>query len=113
MTRLNLILLFGLVASSLVLVNAAYETRKLRASMHRADVEIDRLEGERKQLEAERQQQATSVRVDGTAKERLGMRPISPAITMYEGSNNVDNTSTVRPPSAATPAKPANRGETR
>lgn len=85
MNRLNLMLLLILVASSLVLVRAAYETRRLRSDIHRAELEIERLEGERKQYEAERQLQATTVRVDRSAREKLGMFVVSPAVTMYEG----------------------------
>jgi cell division protein FtsL len=84
MSRLNLLLLLLLVASCLVLVKAAYDTRRLRSEMHRAEVEIERLEGERKQYEAERQLQATTVRVDRAARDKLGMFTVTPAVTMYE-----------------------------
>jgi len=84
MNKLNLLLLLAVFASALVLVNAAYDTRRLRSELHRAEVESERLDGQRKQLEAERQQLATSLRVDSTARQKLGMRPVSPAVTMYE-----------------------------
>lgn len=84
MTKLNLLLLVAVFASALVLVNAAYDTRRLRSELHRAELESERLDGQRKQLEAERQQLATSLRVDSTARQRLGMRPVTPAVTMYE-----------------------------
>jgi cell division protein FtsL len=84
MGRLNLLLLIALVASSLVLVKAAYDTRRLRSEIHRAELELERLEGERKQYEAERRLQATTVRVDRTAREKLGMFTVTPAVTMYE-----------------------------
>lgn len=86
MARLNLLLLIVLVASALVLVKAAYDTRRLRSEIHRAEVELERLAGERKQYEAERQLQATTVRVDRNAREKLGMFTVTPAVTMYESA---------------------------
>jgi cell division protein FtsL len=86
MNRLNLLLLAALFGSALVLVDAAYETRRLHAAKASAQFESARLENQRKQLEAERQRQATTVHVDATARERLQMRVVTPAITMYEGS---------------------------
>jgi cell division protein FtsL len=83
-TRLNILLLMAVIASALLLVKTAYESRSLFTNIHRADVEALRLAGEHKRLEAERQLQATNLRVDRTARERLQMRTASPAVTMYE-----------------------------
>ena len=83
MTRLNLVLLLAVVASALVLIRSAYDARRLFAEIHRAEVEANRLDGEYKRLEAERQAQATSLRVERTARERLAMRTVTPAVTMY------------------------------
>lgn len=85
MTRLNLVLLMVLIASALLLVNTAYDTRLLFADIHRAEVESLRLQGEQKRLEAERQLQATNLRVERTAREKLHMSTATPAVTMYEG----------------------------
>ena len=84
MARINVLLLLALVASCLVLVKAAYDMRRLNYEIHRAEVELERLEGERKRVEAERQLQATTVRVDRTARDKLGMFTVTPAVTMYE-----------------------------
>ncbi len=84
MTRLNILLLLAVIVSALLLVKTAYEARRLFTDIHRADVEALRLAGEHKRLEAERQLQATNLRVDRTARERLQMRTASPAVTMYE-----------------------------
>ncbi len=94
MTRLNLLLLAVLIASALLLVKTAYEARRLFNDLHRADVEALRLAGEHKRLEADRQLQATNLRVERSARERLQMRTASPAVTMYDG----------RPIAAAVPA---------
>lgn len=83
MTRLNLLLLLAVIASSLVLIRSAYDGRRLFAEIHKAESEAARLEGEFKRLEAERQAQATSLRVERTAREKLAMRTVSPAVTMY------------------------------
>ena len=83
MTKLNLLLLLAVIASSLVLIKSAYDTRRLFASLHRSEVEALRLAGESKRLEAERQAQATNLRVERMARERLAMRTATPAVTMY------------------------------
>lgn len=83
MNRINLLLLLVVIASSLVLIKSAYDTRRLFAAIHRAEVEALRLAGESKRLEAERQAQATSLRVERTARERLAMRTATPAVTLY------------------------------
>lgn len=86
MTRLNLLLLAAVVGSALFLVRTAYDARRLFTENHRADTESLRLEGERTRLEAERQLQATNLRVERTARERLKMATVTPAVTMYEGA---------------------------
>ena len=85
MTRFNILLLLAVIVTALLLVKTAYEARRLFTEIHRADVESLRLAGEGKRLEAERQLQATNLRVDRSARERLLMRTASPAVTMYEG----------------------------
>ena len=84
MTRFNLLLLLAVIASALVLVRASYDARRLFNENHRAESESLRLAGEHKRLEAERQLQATNLRVERTARERLKMSTATPAITMYE-----------------------------
>jgi cell division protein FtsL len=83
MSRLNLLLLLVLVISSLFLIRSAYDARRLFADIHKAEVEAMRLDGEYKRLEAERQAQATRLRVERTAREKLQMRTVTPAVTMY------------------------------
>ena len=51
----------------------------------RAETEALRLEGDHRRLEADRQLQATNLRVERTARERLKMSTATPAVTMYEG----------------------------
>ena len=83
MTRVNLLLMLALVISSLYLVQTAYDSRRLFAELDKAKNEAARLEIESKRLEAEREAQATSLRVERTAREKLAMRTATPAVTVY------------------------------
>jgi cell division protein FtsL len=82
-TRLNLLLLAALLASCLYLVKTAYESRRLFHALDRARFEQAQLDSEFKRLEAERQAQATHLRVEKVAREKLRMRTASPAVTFY------------------------------
>jgi cell division protein FtsL len=81
--RLNLLLLAALVASAFFVVDTAYEGRRLYAALDRAKNELVQLEADHKRLDAERQAQATHLRVERVARERLAMRPATPAVTQY------------------------------
>jgi cell division protein FtsL len=81
MTRVHLVLLIALMASCLALVRSSYESRRLFSDTNRALDDAARLQAEHKQLEAERQTQATPLRVEKLARERLGMRTATPAVT--------------------------------
>ena len=83
MTRVNILLLLALVASSLYLVRTAYDSRRLFAELDKSKNEAARLDSEFKRLEAEREAQATSLRVERTARDKLAMRTASPAVTVY------------------------------
>ena len=81
MTRLNLLLLALVLLSAFMLVRSAYDNRKLFGQLHNAEREAERLAGQARQLEAEREAQATSLRVERTAREKLNMRTVTPAVT--------------------------------
>ena len=83
MTRLNTMLLLGLIASSVYLVRMSYEARRLTTELHRAQNEERRLDVDFERLKAERQSEATPFRVEKTAREKLGMRVATPAVTHY------------------------------
>jgi cell division protein FtsL len=83
MRRLHFVLLSVLVGSSLWLVSVAYDSRRLFNELERARAEHQRLEVQHKRLDAERQAQATHLRVDRTAREKLAMRPATAAVTVY------------------------------
>ena len=83
MTRVNLLLALVLLLSSLYLVRTAYDSRRLFAELDKARNEAARLDSDSKRLEAEREAQATSLRVERTAREKLAMRTATPAVTVY------------------------------
>ena len=83
MTRVNLLLLAALLASCLYLVKTSYEARRLFHALDRARLEQAKLDTEFKRLDAERQAQATHLRVEKTAREKLRMRTATPAVTQY------------------------------
>lgn len=83
MIRLNLLLLAALLGSAMLLVNTSYEGRRLFAALDRAKTEQNRLDIEYKRLDAERQAQATHLRVEKVAREKLQMRTATPAVTQY------------------------------
>lgn len=79
--KLNLLLLIAAIASGIVLVRSAYDARRLYTAVDRARNEANRLELESQRLEAERHAQATNLRVEQVAIDRLKMRPITPAVS--------------------------------
>ena len=83
MTKLNILLVIALLASALLLVKTAYESRQLFAALDQARVEQKQLDAEYKRLDAEAQAQSTHLRVERTARERLHMRTATPAVTAY------------------------------
>ena len=83
MTRLNLVLLLAVLASSLHIVSVQYESRRLFSDLDKARSEARRLEADRERLQVEKRAQATPLRVERLAKEQLQMRSTTPAITHY------------------------------
>ena len=83
MTKVNVILLLALMASGLYLVRVSYESRRLYNELDRARNEEKLLEAESKRLDAEREAQATHLRVEKVARDKLKMRTATPAVTMY------------------------------
>jgi cell division protein FtsL len=83
MTKLNVLLLAALLASSLVAVNNAYESRRVFSELDRARQQQAQLDAEFKRLDAERQAQGTHLLVERAAREKLKMRTASPAVTAY------------------------------
>ncbi|GAB1386078.1 hypothetical protein MASR1M59_12260 [Melaminivora sp.] len=100
MTRISVLLLLATMASAMLLVHNQYQARRLYTALHRAQAEARQLETERQRLEVERRAQATPLRVEALARDRLGMRMATPAITQWVGDNGAQ-------PPAARPARSA------
>ena len=83
MIRLNLVLLLAVMASSLYLVSVQYESRRLFSDLDKARSEAHRIEADNERLQVEKRAQATPLRVERLAKEKLQMRAATPAITHY------------------------------
>lgn len=81
--KLNVLLFAALLASCLLLVKTAYESRQLFAALDAARAEQKQLDAEFKRLDAEAQAQGTHLRVERTARERLQMRTATPGVTAY------------------------------
>jgi cell division protein FtsL len=114
-TKLNILLVVLLIASSLYLVKTSHDARLRFAAIDRAKTEQGKLDSEHKRLEAERQAQATAVNVERKAKERLQMRTVNPALSMYVMDAGVKpavgtpSTTAAPAPSSASVPQPAVR----
>ena len=87
MTRLNLVLLLAVLASALYLVRTQYESRRLYVELEKATAQNRKLEAENERLQVEKRAQATPLRVEKLAKDKLEMRSVTPAITQYVTQN--------------------------
>lgn len=83
MTRLNLLLLLVLIASAVYLVRVSHESRRLFTELDRARSEERLLDSEFERLKSDKQSQATPLRVEKTARDKLAMRGATPAVTEY------------------------------
>ena len=83
MSRTGLILLAALIASSLLLVKTAHDARQLYTELDRAQREERTLADDLQRLDGERQAQATQLRVEKVARERLRMRNATATVTQY------------------------------
>lgn len=98
----NLVLVALLIASALWLVHTSQRSRQLTAALHSTSVQQQKLDAELRRLEAERQAQATHLRVDRVAREKLGMASMTPAVIV-----------TLPAASAPAPARPPAVGDAR
>jgi cell division protein FtsL len=83
MTRLNLVLLILLIASSVYLVRVSHESRRLFADLDKARNEEHTLNNDFERLKSDKQSQATPLRVERLAQDKLAMRTATPAVTQY------------------------------
>ncbi len=83
MTRLSIVLLLAVLASALYLVNVQYESRRLFSELDRATSEAHQLDVDLDRLQVDKRAQATPLRVEKLARDKLQMRSATPAITTY------------------------------
>lgn len=83
MTRLNILLLLAVIASALYLVQVSYETRRQFIALERERNQSQRLDQEADKLRVLLRTQATHLRVEQMARERLQMTVATPAVTQY------------------------------
>ncbi len=116
MTRLHAALLLVLIASSLYLVKVSYDARRLFTALDRSQAVALQLESDHERLQLEARAQATPLRVERVARERLAMRNVSPAVTEYVSAaattaSAASGPSRDQPPPVAQPARtPAAHG---
>jgi cell division protein FtsL len=80
---MSVLLLIALVVSGLFLVKTSYESRRLFAEIERAKAEEAQLAADAKRLDAERRTEATHLKVERTAREKLAMKLATPDVTVY------------------------------
>ncbi|NJS36235.1 MAG: cell division protein FtsL [Brachymonas sp.] len=83
MMRLNSVLLLAVIASAMYLVQVQYQSRRLFVEVEKAQSLSRKLEIERERLEVDKRSQATPLRIEKIAKEKLQMRSATPAVTQY------------------------------
>ena len=83
MSRLNLLLLLGVMASALYVVHIQYESRRIYVELEKAVAQARKVESDNERLQVEKRAQATPLRVEKLARDRLQMRTATPAITQY------------------------------
>ncbi|MFT4990908.1 MAG: cell division protein FtsL [Polaromonas sp.] len=97
MTRINLLMLVAVLLTALYLVHTQYESRRIFVELEKATSAGRKLEIDNETLQAEKRSQATPLRVDRLAKDKLQMLPATAAITHY---------ATDRQPATAVAVKP-------
>ncbi len=83
MSRLNLVLALALLLSCLWLIRSSNEARQLFVELEKAQAHERELELEYERLQLEKRAQATPLRVEKLAREKLKMFGNTPGVTHY------------------------------
>lgn len=83
MLRLNLLLALVLLGSCVWLIRTSHESRRLFVALERAQSESHELQIDFERLEVDKRAQATPLRVERLAREKLRMYGNSPTLTQY------------------------------
>lgn len=103
MTRINIFLILAVMATALYVVRTQYEFRRLYVELEKAAAQMRKLDMDNDRLQVEKRAQATPLRVEKLAKERLQMRTTTPAITQYVAASRVSAGAGVVSAAGATP----------
>jgi cell division protein FtsL len=82
-TRLNILLAAVLFFSCLWLVRSSYESRRLFVELEKAQSQSHELQIDYERLEVDKRAQATPLRVEKLAREKLRMFNNTPGVTHY------------------------------
>ncbi|MEO6293024.1 MAG: cell division protein FtsL [Burkholderiaceae bacterium] len=96
MTRLNLSLFIAVLVTMLYIVQVQYESRRLFVEIEKTTLDVRKLEIDNATLQVEKRAQATPLRIEKLAKERLHMRSAMPAVTQYLRSSRDDSSGELR-----------------
>ena len=83
MVRLNFLLLLAVLISALYLVQTQYESRRLYVELEKANAQSRKIATESERLQVEKRAEATPLKIEKLARNRLQMRTTTPAITEY------------------------------
>ena len=83
MLRLNILLTVILLASCIWLIRSSHESRRLVYEMEKSQAAARELQIEFERLELDKRAQATPLRVEKLAREKLRMFGNNPAVTHY------------------------------
>ncbi|WP_184706475.1 cell division protein FtsL [Comamonas odontotermitis] len=83
MLRLNILLLILSILSAMALVQSQYEARKLFTELDRTVAQSRQLETDHQRLQVEKRAQATPLRLEQLARDKIGMQTATPAVTVY------------------------------
>ncbi|RZI86436.1 MAG: cell division protein FtsL [Rubrivivax sp.] len=83
MARLNFVLAACLLASCFWLIRSSHEARHLFVELEKAQNLDHELQSERERLQLDKRAQATPLRVEKLAREKLRMFNATPAVTHY------------------------------
>ena len=81
--RLNILLLILSILSAMALVQSQYEARKLFTELDRTVAQSRQLETDHQRLQVEKRAQATPLRLEQLARDKIGMQTATPAVTVY------------------------------
>ena len=84
-----------MVASALYLVHTQYESRRLFVELEKATAQSRKIDADNERLQVEKRAQATPLRVEKLARDRLQMRTTTPAITQYVSYKDAEKTAGV------------------